>query len=312
MTRNSKVLFAAYSGMLSIFLVCSAASAAACDRGCLVSVLDSYLQAVIKHDPGLAPLAPRYRATENTWDVKPGEGVWKLVTGYGDIQRRFIDTETGQAAYLGLLQQEQRTVLASLRIKVHEGKVTEAEWTLPAANDLDGIRRIPPPEDIVLPKERRRPRSELIAIADSYFRAVQDHDGSRVPHVPGCDRIENGRRFTNLPVPPTPAGQPPPPPAFGQGVYGDCVGDFQIFEHTIAATVHRRYLLVDEQQGVVLAQALFHRPPELNFPRNLVTEYFLIDGGKVSGIWVTGYMLPADESDRNGWTVGAGAPAKHR
>ena len=60
-----------------------ASAQAACDRACLRTMLDQYLQAVIKHDPKAAPLIVGFRQTENAVNVAPGNGVWKTVTGLG-------------------------------------------------------------------------------------------------------------------------------------------------------------------------------------------------------------------------------------
>ena len=47
------------------------ASAQACDRACLRTMLDQYLTAVIKHDPSAAPLAVGFRQTENAINTRP-------------------------------------------------------------------------------------------------------------------------------------------------------------------------------------------------------------------------------------------------
>src|ERR1700683_1810085 len=75
------------------------AATAACDRPCLKSLLNDYLAAVVKHDPAAAPLAPSYRHTENAINVPLGKGVWRSVTALGDVQRRYLDPVSGQAAY---------------------------------------------------------------------------------------------------------------------------------------------------------------------------------------------------------------------
>ena len=60
----------------------------ACDRACLRTLLDQYLNAVIKHDPSAAPLMIGFRQTENAVVVRPGTGLWKSMTGLGAMQRR--------------------------------------------------------------------------------------------------------------------------------------------------------------------------------------------------------------------------------
>ena len=68
-------------------------------------MLDQYLAAVIKHDPAAAPLVVGFRQTENAINVRPGNGVWKTVTGLGKVQRRYLDPVSGQAAYYGTVEE---------------------------------------------------------------------------------------------------------------------------------------------------------------------------------------------------------------
>src|SRR5919197_483466 len=89
----------------AIFLLISTTEvfgAADCDRACLRSTLDQYLNAVMKHDPNAAPLFIGFRQTENATVVKLGTGLWKTATALGKVQRRFVDPISGQAAYFGL------------------------------------------------------------------------------------------------------------------------------------------------------------------------------------------------------------------
>ena len=81
-----------------------AQSAQACDRACLRTMLDQYLAAVIKHDPAAAPLVVGFRQTENAINVRPGNGVWKTVTGLGKVQRRYLDPVSGQAGFYGTVR----------------------------------------------------------------------------------------------------------------------------------------------------------------------------------------------------------------
>ena len=67
---------------------------AACDRDCLRSTLDRYLEAVVAHDPSKAPLVVGFRQTENAINVAPGKGVWRSVTALGNVQRRYFDAIT--------------------------------------------------------------------------------------------------------------------------------------------------------------------------------------------------------------------------
>src|SRR4051812_35533716 len=90
----------------------SMAGAAAdnCDRACLRQALDTYLAAVFKHDPAAAKLSDDHYATNNTAAVRNGEGFWKDISGYGELQRRYYDTVNQSVAYLGLLKQNGKDV----------------------------------------------------------------------------------------------------------------------------------------------------------------------------------------------------------
>jgi hypothetical protein len=63
--------------LTAVFAAALPALGATCDRACLKTSLEQYLQAVMKHDPQAAPLFLGYRHTENAKLVKLGEGAWK-------------------------------------------------------------------------------------------------------------------------------------------------------------------------------------------------------------------------------------------
>src|SRR5678815_2821491 len=121
----------------------SASAQEACDRACLRTMLDQYLNAVIAHDPSKAPLIVGFRQTENAINVRPGQGVWKTLTALGRLQRRFFDPVTGQAGYYGIVKEGDDEAIVTVRLRVESRKLTEAEWYIARANDpgLQGPRR---------------------------------------------------------------------------------------------------------------------------------------------------------------------------
>ena len=165
---------------LLLFWIANLASAATpeCDRACLKGALDQYLNAVVRHDPPSAPLLPGFRQTENAVVVRPGTGVWQSVTELGKIQRRYLDPETGQAGYFGLVEENNGLAIVTLRVKVVQRKVAEAEWLIARKGDVGGNGPVaagqptgnffdpenlianPPPER-VLPPAERLPREAL-------------------------------------------------------------------------------------------------------------------------------------------------------
>jgi hypothetical protein len=277
---------------------------AGCDRACLRTMLDQYLAAVVKHDPSAAPLAIGFRQTENAINVPPGGGAWKTVTGLGKMQRRYFDTVSGQAGYYGLIDEGGTVALATVRLRVQNRKLTEAEWYLARENDpgLQGARqpgRPPanllnvnylianPPPDRVVPRDKRLTRDELIAIVNSYFDGITSHDNSVVLTHPGCGRAENGS--------PAPAGRflPPAPgapaPAAGAPVR-DCVAGLADFN--LSMVVARRIPLVDEEAQAALGMAVFIRRPGSPTPRNVFSEWFYIDEGRIRVIYTSMFYPP--------------------
>ena len=110
-------------------------SAADCDRACLKTTLDQYLNAVVKHDPSAAPLMIGFRQTENATVIKLGNGVWKSVTGLGKVQRRYFDAVSGQAGYFGTLEESGAPAIVTLRMKVDNKNISEAEWVISRKGD---------------------------------------------------------------------------------------------------------------------------------------------------------------------------------
>jgi len=65
-------------GMLGLLIAFAVEAAAAdCDRACLKGMMTAYLNAMVTHDASKAPLSPNVRFTEDSKDLKVGEGFWK-------------------------------------------------------------------------------------------------------------------------------------------------------------------------------------------------------------------------------------------
>jgi hypothetical protein len=283
-----------------------------CDRYCLRHALDRYFEAVFQHQPLKAGLTAQARATTNAELLRDGDGIWNTASAYGSIQRRFFDPASSQAAYFGEVKEGETTDIVSLRIKVDGRKISEAEWTIARKSDgnmfsLDGLAETPPPPDAALPLPDRTPRSAMINAGGKYFDGLEAHDGSNVPHVPGCERVENGFKVTHRrrgPAPQAAAALPAAgatPSTAQEELSGDCTAGFEMFAHTITAASHRRFPVVDEEAGVVMGTTLFQRPPGATMKRNLLTEYFFIKGGKISAIYAAMYYLDPGAADSSGW-----------
>jgi hypothetical protein len=274
-------------------------------------MLDQYLAAVVKHDPAAAPLVVGFRQTENAINVRPGNGVWKTVTALGKVQRRYLDPVTGQAAYFGTVEEGSNTAIVTIRVRVENRRLTEAEWFLARADDpgLSGPRQPgrppanlhnpeylaqnPPPERVV-PAGQRSDRAALVRIVDSYFDAITSHDGSVALTHPGCGRVENGTPApAGLFLPPAGGAKPAAGPTAKPATPGnDCVGGLANFNAQMV--VARRVPLVDEDAQVVLAYAVFVRRPGSPTPRNAFSEWFVIDDAKIRTVYAAMFYPPAD------------------
>jgi hypothetical protein len=297
------------------------ASAAAndCNRACLKTSLDQYLNAVIAHNPSSAPLFAGFRQTENAVVVKLGNGVWKSVTGLGKVQRRFMDTVSGQAAYFGIVEEGAGSAIVTVRVRVDDRKITEAEWYIARIGDPglngptppgqtpgnlfnpEGLIANPPPERVV-PAGARASRELLLAVANSYFDGLTTHDGSIIMAHPGCTRTENGTGMTGG----ARGGRGGAGAAGGAGARGgaaggaasDCTSNLTNFSAQLVAA--RRYPVVDEEAQAVLSFAVFIRRPGNTSPRNAFSEWFFIDEGKIRSIY-TAMFYPAAEQPIPNW-----------
>jgi hypothetical protein len=268
-------------------------SAQECDRACLIASLDRYLAAVVRHDPAAASLAIGFRQTENAINVRAGGGVWKTVTGLGTVQRRYADPVSGQAAYFGIVEEGSGSAIATVRIRVEDAAITEAEWYLARPGDPglsgpaqpgrgpanlfnpDYLSANPPPAPRTLPRAQRLPRAALERIVNSYFDGITSHDGSVIVAHPGCARIENGTLMTG-------PGRPS----------SDCTAGLETIN--IQMVVARRFPVIDEEAGVVLATAVFLRRPGSPAPRNVFSEWFFVEDGKIRSIYAAMFYPPPD------------------
>ncbi len=247
--------------------------------------------AVFKHDPGAAPLTDDHFATENTAEVHKGAGFWKNVSGFGEVQNRWLDAHNQSAAYFGLVKKDGKDQMVSVRIRVEGRKVAEAEWivaTPPAggksgalASEPEALVKHPPPQGPVAASDRSS-RFVLISVANDYFQSVQDHDGSWIPSDPGCKektgRIASAPRHADI-----------------------CHDNFGIFKGVTKDLALRRFPVVDEEAGVVLGAAIFQRYPGVPRQDNMVHEYFLIHKDKIEDIWTSMYYLPMGSPVTSGW-----------
>ena len=284
-----------------------------CDRACLEALIDSYLDAVVAHDPSRLPLSADVMYTENKQALDVGDGFWNTVTGIGNYSHYFADPVMGQAGWMGTMQENGRTLLMALRLRVQLGRITEIETSYfrpggGGPNDIAAMDAREKPEALWLqpiPEAERASRAALIEIANAYFEAVQNDDGKGFyPFTDDCDRIENGAHTTNV------EGGRPTPGGFNYMAL-DCKGQLESGYLGIVTNIHsRRFPLVDVERGIVYAYCVFDMGGTVETIRLSsgevvdmgafagrassidVTEAFRIENGEIRRVEMIGSSVP--------------------
>ena len=244
------------------------AQGTACDRACLENTVDRFLDAFVKHDPALAPLARTVKFTENGQRLAVGDGSWRTMIGKGTYRLFVSDPRAGQVAFIGTLREENAQnkdgapVLVALRLKVESRQIGEAELLVVRnENAAKNCEKLGMPNHLFLeavPPAERMSRADLLKTANMYFSGMQRNDGKGVyPFTDDCDRFENGSQTTNAP---TPAGQtrPDPKTATGYSAQWGCKEQFDSgLLYFVSRIRDRRYVAVDEERGLVFSFAFF-------------------------------------------------------
>jgi hypothetical protein len=166
----------------------------ACDRACLESFVDRYMDALAHHDPSRLPVTAHVRFTENGVAIPLGEALWVTFSKPLPYRHYYTDVTTGQVAADITLMENDYPDFMTLRLKVEQRKIAEIETILtrnaPAALTMPPID---PMWNDVEPIATRLTREQLIAGAVGYVTAVALADGSKAPFSDECSRVEVGR-----------------------------------------------------------------------------------------------------------------------
>lgn len=108
-------------------LTTARAASSACDRVCMTGFITQYLDAMVAHKPSAAPLRDKVRFTEDTVDMKVGEGLWKQASKIRGYRQYIIDAPQGVAGSQVIMEEAGSPVMLRLRLKVVDKKITEIE-----------------------------------------------------------------------------------------------------------------------------------------------------------------------------------------
>jgi hypothetical protein len=253
---------AAFAALCAVAHAQGSGAGGSLDRAALIKLADDYLAALVAHDPRKVPLAPDVKTVENAKRIQPGEGLWKSTTA-GPTEFRIVvpDTVSQQVGGMVMMQTDGKPAQVGFRLKVVNGKVTEAEHmiALPRETSLPNLQKLRPGIMMEVPYEYRDSRGRLLHIAKSYYDALDLNNGSLAPFAPDCERRENGMRTAPFGGPVGGAGVPGgtqrPPGLLGMH---DCKSqlDSQSMAY-ITSIDHRRVEIADELTGLALGFSHF-------------------------------------------------------
>jgi hypothetical protein len=224
-----------------------------CDRACLNGIMDQYLAAMVAHDPSKLPLAKNVKFTENGVRLEFTDGLWATASSVGNYKLYFDDPETGGAGIYTVVQENGAGVLLMVRLKVADRKITEIE-TLVARKQMtsilntDNLTEVRPIFLEMVPTADRPSRADMVSTVSKYFDGIEQGNGDIVPFDKDCIRIENG-------VQTCPGSATSPLGALS------CGEQFNTKIFTYIHTINpRRFPMVDEERGLVLAVVRFNHP----------------------------------------------------
>lgn len=252
----------------------------------LRALTQSVLDAMIRNCPCDAPFAADARYTENGITVMPGEGLWKSLVGLREYGLFLTDPSSGQAGWIGTLNEQELFAALVLRLKTKGGLITEVEaiiarpefeatitrrdgqnadvelkgatfsmFVAPLLADLDP-KAFPRPDAALTKSVSNASRADLLGAVDKYYDAFSAMDGASAPLAAGCKRRENGIAACDN----------------AEGKVIDQDNAFRLYARDLAGELStgflarlaklrdRRTLLVDEKQGLVLDLALLDNP----------------------------------------------------
>jgi hypothetical protein len=236
------------------------AADATCNRECLAGVLNTYVQALLKHDAALLPTTRNVKYTENGVRLALGDGLWQTASATPTYRLDVIDEEAGQVGLLGRINEGGNNNWYAVRLKVEPGpKVSEIETLVSrslSAGPAGPVGGAPPRQNTaphplmaeVIPVDKRLSRAQLAEIGNSYFTGLDTEESSRnVPFSPDCQRRENGMVTANN-----------PDAAKGTMASWDCRTQFDTGFSVIVTDIReRRFAVVDRTKGLAFGWGYF-------------------------------------------------------
>lgn len=264
--NKTKMLLLAAACLSPLSAQAAQRKAAPCDRVCLEAIGDRYRAAYVAHDPKRAPIAANARFSENNVEMAFPDASWDTVTREVGPALTLSDPVTGQVGIYTSIYQNDTPGFLAIRLKVVGGQITQMEHILSTKRNLSG-----PPTPIgnvdtfthqpnlnqPVPRDRCRPRAEMVRLADGYFSTLQNNTGEirGTKFSPTATRHENGMAFPEIEK------------GFKSGRYR--------FNERVR---DRDHFLVDEYRCIVMSRGHIDH-------KGVLDEFTLTDGTKTRSIF---------------------------
>jgi hypothetical protein len=285
--------------LLTLALIAAGTTAQAagpdCDRACLRGFITQYLDAMLTHNPRTLPLSDKVRFTEDTVDMKLGDGLWKNASKITSYRQDILDVRQGVAASQVVVEEGGMPALLMLRLKIAGKKITEVETQVTRTQKegaLFAIASLQTPSPLMsAAPEKSQLLSRDDAIKTAMFYPAGLKIGSFVkvdaPFAPDAYRIENGARTAGA--------------GCARAGCQDIKGQ-TITEHPGITT---RAVAVDEELGIVLLRMNFGQTKSYGEGNALIVwEAFKVYGGQIHGVEAFMKIMPVGVG-AGGWDSGA-------
>jgi hypothetical protein len=258
---------------ISLFVLSPLASAATCDRACLLDQAKQFNAAMLAHTPGKIQLASDAQIRENTKAITLADSKWSIVKQvlseavFADpIKGNVVERVAGQTA-------DGKAVYFGTRLKVSE---VEINFDDSARVNLKNLVPYDPLFNTIVPPEERATREQLERIITSYFQGLTDHQPIQADYDPRCDRYHSGNRITHN---------------ARNGV--EASGDVGCYESNLGPrpwgpATEIRIGLVDPERGIVAGYAILYYGN--NPMRMQISEVFKILDGRIRMVDNIGLM----------------------
>jgi hypothetical protein len=305
------------------------------DRQGLADLMQQYIEALPTHDSSALPFAEEVKFTENTAGTEDsrgtvefleiGQGLWETATGGPtEFQIYAADPEAQAAAGLVVMKENGQDIILGARIKLENGKITEAEHMVVRGggmskmpySEMPNLQQARPGFAEDIPEAERMTREELINIGLSYYDALTSEDGTRAPFAPECERRENGMTTAGG-TPPKPKASPEGPMPTGGfgGIPRDCEGQLSSGVFSYITEIKPRMVVADVQKGVSVGFSMFRHDGTRRLPADAepgtdnktqwgqfnmaAVHFYKIRNGKLYEIEAPGATLPY--GTKSGW-----------